>query len=82
MQIKITENFAEEILDYWAVRVLTCFNLAATNLNFSLLPSSLIGKEKGERMLRTMITEESLQGQSSYEKLLTFQMFPFKTVKL
>lgn len=82
MQNKITENFAEEILVYWVVRVLTYFNLAATNLNFSLLPSSLIGKEKGERMLCTMISEESLQGQSSYDKLLIFQMFPFKIVKL
>lgn len=33
-------------------------------------------------MLCAMISEETLQGQSSYEKLLTFQMLPFKIVKL
>lgn len=45
MQIKKRkENFAEEILGYLVVR--TCFNLAATNLSFSLLPSSSIGRKK------------------------------------
>lgn len=32
-------------------------------------------------MLCTVISEESHQGQSAYQKLLTFQMFPFKIVK-
>lgn len=72
------ENLAEEGLGYLAV--LTCFNLAATNLSFSLLPSSLTGTKKAGRILRSVINEESLQGQSSYEKLLTFQMFPSEMV--
>lgn len=61
MQIKITKLCR---IDFGlSGRVLTCFNLAATNLNSSLLTSSLIGKEKEESMLCTMISEESLQGQ-------------------